>query len=105
MSGFLLSLLAAALCVQTAESFSCFQCHKQTNNLYCLKPVVCENSDTHCMTTVQSEGLDARTSYITKGCSQNCFEENVNEGVVQTATKCCNTFLCNFNGATSSPPQ
>ncbi|XP_029448009.1 lymphocyte antigen 6E-like [Rhinatrema bivittatum] len=101
MSGFLLSLLAAALCVQTVEPLTCFQCNKQTNNLYCANMIECSNSDDQCFTTVETEGLGAHTSYISKGCSQNCFATNINVGIVATATKCCNSFLCNISGATS----
>ncbi|XP_029448008.1 lymphocyte antigen 6E-like [Rhinatrema bivittatum] len=101
MSGFLLSLLAAALCVQTAEPLVCFQCLAQTSNWNCLQPVACEDSDNYCMTTVQSAGLGSRTSYISKGCAPICIATNVDVMIAGSSTSCCNSFLCNISGATS----
>ncbi|PKU34702.1 lymphocyte antigen 6e-like [Limosa lapponica baueri] len=38
---------------------------------------------------------------ITKKCSADCPEANVNFGVAAYSTKCCKTSLCNFSGANS----
>lgn len=38
---------------------------------------------------------------ITKKCSADCPETNVNFGVAAYSTKCCSTSLCNFSGANS----
>lgn len=38
---------------------------------------------------------------ITKKCSVDCPETNVNFGVAAYSTKCCSTSLCNFSGANS----
>lgn len=38
---------------------------------------------------------------MTKKCSTECPETNVNLGVAAFSTKCCSTSLCNFSGANS----
>lgn len=38
---------------------------------------------------------------ITKKCSADCPETNVNFGMAAYSTKCCGTSLCNFSGANS----
>lgn len=38
---------------------------------------------------------------ITKKCSADCPETNMNFGVAAISTKCCGTSLCNFSGANS----
>ncbi|NXE54327.1 LY6E protein, partial [Casuarius casuarius] len=85
-----------------ASSLFCYTCENEHSNWNCLKTYKCDDNEKYCMTTYSSAGLGKDTGYrITKKCSADCPETNLNFGVASISTKCCSTSLCNFSGANS----
>ncbi|XP_071409847.1 lymphocyte antigen 6E-like [Pithys albifrons albifrons] len=102
MKAFLVALLAAVLCAQPASSLFCYICENEHSNWNCLKSYKCDDHEHFCTTTYSSAGLGKDVGHrITKKCSAECPETNVNFGVAAFSTKCCTTSFCNFSGATS----
>ncbi|NXI74457.1 LY6E protein, partial [Anseranas semipalmata] len=85
-----------------ASSLFCYTCENEHSNWNCLKTYKCEDHEKYCITTYSSAGFGKDTGYrITKKCSADCPETNMNFGVAAISTKCCGTSLCNFSGANS----
>ncbi|KAM8810520.1 lymphocyte antigen 6E-like [Eudromia elegans] len=102
MKAFLVVLLTLVLCAEQASSLFCYTCENEHSNWNCLKTYKCEDHEKFCTTTYSSAGLGKDTGYrITKKCSADCPETNLNFGVAAISTKCCGTSLCNFSGANS----
>ncbi|XP_031360048.2 lymphocyte antigen 6E-like [Lonchura striata] len=102
MKAFLVALLAAVLCAQQASSLFCYICDNEHSNWNCMKTYKCEDHEKYCTTTYSTTGIGKDVGQrITKKCSVDCPETNVNFGVAAFSTKCCSTSLCNFSGANS----
>ncbi|XP_053839717.1 lymphocyte antigen 6E-like isoform X1 [Vidua macroura] len=102
MKAFLVALLAAVLCAQQASSLFCYICDNEHSNWNCMKTYKCEDHEKYCTTTYSTAGIGKDMGHrITKKCSVDCPETNVNFGVAAYSTKCCSTSLCNFSGANS----
>ncbi|KAJ7417697.1 Lymphocyte antigen 6E [Pitangus sulphuratus] len=102
MKALLVALLAAVLCAQPASSLFCYTCENEHSNWNCLKTYKCEDHEKFCTTTYSSAGIGKDVGHrITKKCSVDCPETNVNFGLAAFSTKCCSTSLCNFSGANS----
>ncbi|NXF74449.1 LY6E protein, partial [Sclerurus mexicanus] len=85
-----------------ASSLFCYTCDNEHSNWNCLKTYKCEDHEKYCTTTYSSAGFGKDMGHrITKKCSADCPETNVNFGVAAFSTKCCSTSLCNFSGANS----
>ncbi|XP_024071182.1 lymphocyte antigen 6E-like [Terrapene carolina triunguis] len=106
MKAVLAVLLAVVLCAQQADSLWCFMCEKQSSNWSCLKITKCSAADKYCLTTVGYAGIGMWTAkrQITKKCSPNCPEFNINLGLASYSTTCCNTSLCNVSGKPAPKP-
>ncbi|NXA53145.1 LY6E protein, partial [Nothocercus julius] len=84
------------------SSLFCYTCENEHSNWNCLKTYKCDDHEKFCTTTYSSAGLGKDAGYrITKKCSADCPETNLNFGVAAISTKCCGTSLCNFSGANS----
>uniref|UniRef100_A0AC11BLP2 Lymphocyte antigen 6 family member E n=1 Tax=Ovis aries TaxID=9940 RepID=A0AC11BLP2_SHEEP len=57
MKVFLPLLLAALLGVERAHSLVCFTCQDKQSNWGCLKPTICSDTDSYCVTVSASAGL------------------------------------------------
>ncbi|XP_005235857.1 lymphocyte antigen 6E-like [Falco biarmicus] len=102
MKTFLIALLVTALCAERASSLFCYTCDNEHSNWNCLKTYKCEDHEKYCVTTYSSAGFGKDIGHrITKKCSVDCPETNVNFGMAAYSTKCCSTSLCNFSGANS----
>ncbi|XP_009877210.1 PREDICTED: lymphocyte antigen 6E-like [Apaloderma vittatum] len=102
MKAFLTALLAAALCAEQASSLFCYTCDNEHTIANCLKTSKCDDSEKYCVTTYSPAGYGKDTGYrMTKKCSADCPETNVNFDVAGYSTKCCSTSLCNYDGANS----
>ncbi|NXT66070.1 LY6E protein, partial [Chaetops frenatus] len=85
-----------------ASSLFCYTCDNEHSNWNCLKTYKCEDHEKYCTTTYSTAGIGKDMGHrITKKCSVDCPETNVNFGVASYSTKCCSTSLCNFSGANS----
>ncbi|XP_053806150.1 lymphocyte antigen 6E-like isoform X3 [Vidua chalybeata] len=85
-----------------ASSLFCYVCDNEHSNWNCLKTYKCEDHEKYCTTTYSTAGFGKDMGHrITKKCSVDCPETNVNFGVAAYSTKCCSTSLCNFSGANS----
>ncbi|NXG64103.1 LY6E protein, partial [Hemiprocne comata] len=84
------------------SSLFCYVCDNEHSNWNCLKTYRCDDNVKYCMTTYSTAGLGKDVGHrITKKCSADCSETNVNFGVAAYSTKCCDFSLCNFSGANS----
>ncbi|XP_006125998.2 lymphocyte antigen 6E-like [Pelodiscus sinensis] len=102
MKAFLFTLLAVALGMEQVASLSCFTCSEESSNLKCLTPTQCGDSDKYCLTIYATGGIgDNKGQRISKKCSSVCPQTNLNIGIAALSTSCCETFLCNFSGASS----
>ncbi|NWV68135.1 LY6E protein, partial [Malurus elegans] len=85
-----------------ASSLFCYTCENEHSNWNCLKTYKCDDNEKYCTTTYSTAGIGKEMGHrITKKCSVDCPETNVNFGVASYSTKCCSTSLCNFSGANS----
>ncbi|KFO80106.1 Lymphocyte antigen 6E, partial [Cuculus canorus] len=86
----------------SASSLFCYICENEHSNWNCLKTYKCEDHEKYCITTYTTAGLAKDGGHrITKKCSVDCPETNVNFGLAAYSTKCCTNSLCNFSGANS----
>lgn len=111
----------------------CFTCENQKSNWYCLKPTICSDTDSYCVTTSTSAGLrecgcgvarlpqlpppSSTHSLLSRGaagvvdlgyslskfCSPICGSTNLNFGVASMDRSCCQSFLCNISAADGVP--
>ncbi|NXC98729.1 LY6E protein, partial [Certhia brachydactyla] len=85
-----------------ASSLFCYTCDNEHSNWNCLKTYKCEDHEKFCTTTYSTAGMGKDMGHrITKKCSVDCPDTNVNFGIASYSTKCCSTSLCNFSGANS----
>uniref|UniRef100_A0A8C9L2H7 Lymphocyte antigen 6E-like n=1 Tax=Serinus canaria TaxID=9135 RepID=A0A8C9L2H7_SERCA len=88
--------------LQLASSLFCYICDNEHSNWNCMKTYKCEDHEKYCTTTYSTAGFGKDVGHrITKKCSVDCPETNVNFGMAAYSTKCCSTSLCNFSGANS----
>uniref|UniRef100_A0A8C6DPC1 Lymphocyte antigen 6 family member E n=1 Tax=Moschus moschiferus TaxID=68415 RepID=A0A8C6DPC1_MOSMO len=106
MKVFLPLLLAALLGVERAHCLVCFTCQNKKSNWYCLKPTVCSNTDSYCVTVSASAGIKnvVNLGYsLYKFCSPICGSSSINVGMASMDTSCCQSFLCNISMAGGGP--
>ncbi|XP_068094556.1 lymphocyte antigen 6E-like [Hyperolius riggenbachi] len=85
-----------------SNPLQCYTCTSQSSNTNCLTPTNCSSTDTTCMTSVVAGGLGSLSgATITKSCTNVCVATGVNLVIFTSGTYCCNTTLCNVNGASS----
>ncbi|KAF2977503.1 hypothetical protein EK904_004421 [Melospiza melodia maxima] len=85
-----------------ASSLFCYICDNEHSNWNCMKTYKCEDHEKYCTTTYSTVGMGKDVGHrITKKCSADCPETNVDFGMAAYSTKCCKTSLCNFSGANS----
>nr|XP_033790564.1 lymphocyte antigen 6E-like [Geotrypetes seraphini] len=103
MKAFLISLVVVALCLPTVHSLlQCYTCKSETSNSKCQTPASCGEGETFCKTSVTYGGIGSlRVSFINKNCADSCSPSDVNVYAGGAYTSCCQTDLCNVNGATS----
>ena len=102
MKVFLPLLLAALLGVEQAHCLMCFTCQNQKSNWYCLKPTICSDTDSYCVTVSASIGLKNLVGFsysLHKFCSRTCGSSSVSIGVASMDMSCCQSFLCNISAA------
>ncbi|XP_058675703.1 lymphocyte antigen 6E-like [Ammospiza caudacuta] len=99
----LVTLLAAALCVEQVYPFMCYTCQEQESNKDCLTISMCAKEDKHCVTIRK----DVRTKpnkpkyVISKMCSPTCPETGQQQIQSSQNVSCCEKPLCNVNGVSS----
>nr|XP_033789669.1 prostate stem cell antigen-like [Geotrypetes seraphini] len=97
MKTFLLSLLAAALCLHPADSLKCYTCESaiELKNSKCLIETNCTSEAMYCMTT---HAIAHEETAINKRCAAECTSRTVVAEELTVSDSCCQTDLCNFNG-------
>nr|XP_033790466.1 prostate stem cell antigen-like [Geotrypetes seraphini] len=94
MKTFLLSLLAAALCLHPARSLKCYSCAVAEKNSDCVEMKKCSPEQKYCKT-----GVHAFSSLVAiiKECTDECFPFNSEYGESRSSVYCCQTDLCNYS--------
>ncbi|NWT51954.1 LYPD2 protein, partial [Erythrocercus mccallii] len=85
-------------------SLQCYTCRELTPAEKCQTIENCTETETMCKTTMYSlEDVYPFTgiSTVTKMCSSSCVPSSVDDIGVAHPVTCCNSDLCNFDGAAS----
>ncbi|XP_030075622.1 secreted Ly-6/uPAR-related protein 1 [Microcaecilia unicolor] len=107
MRTFLLSLLAAALCLHMGHALKCYACMPQQSHNNCLQETLCSSNDTHCVTLVvppttsnDNPGHN-EVPMIVKTCNSTCSSGVHEFNGIKYYASCCQTDLCNYSGGIS----
>ncbi|KAM4689519.1 secreted Ly-6/uPAR-related protein 1-like [Discoglossus pictus] len=101
MKGFVISLLALALCFQQAWSLQCYECNDPTPSAECSDIVNCTTRQTSCKTVVTSGFVDypfQGTEMVIRSCSSSCAESNPDQLGEFQLVFCCFNDRCNNRG-------
>ncbi|XP_007659585.1 ly6/PLAUR domain-containing protein 2-like [Ornithorhynchus anatinus] len=97
-----LMLLTVALCMELGAALRCYTCPQETDLFQCTQVISCSPTDTICKTTTYS--VDSGYPFfgnitVTKGCANKCVASDVDGIGITRPVSCCNTDLCNTDGA------
>ncbi|XP_038616621.1 ly6/PLAUR domain-containing protein 2-like [Tachyglossus aculeatus] len=99
-----LVVLTVALCTELGAALWCYTCPQETDLSQCTHVINCSPEDTMCKTTTYS--VDSGYPFfgnitVTKGCASKCVPSDVDGIGITRPVSCCNTDLCNADGAAS----
>ncbi|XP_019383787.1 PREDICTED: ly6/PLAUR domain-containing protein 2-like [Gavialis gangeticus] len=104
MKMLLAALLLAVVYMELAQSLTCYTCHEPVTTSACTMIRNCSNNETMCKTTLYSREdvyPYLGDSTVTKMCAPRCVPSDVDGIGITRPVTCCNTDLCNSDGAAS----
>ncbi|XP_019567839.1 ly6/PLAUR domain-containing protein 2 isoform X3 [Rhinolophus sinicus] len=96
-TGLALLALLLASCSELVVALQCFTCHETSSLSSCVTITTCNATETMCKATVHT--LETGDATVTMSCTSECVPWDVDSFGQTWPVFCCDTDLCNVDGA------